>query len=90
MPGPRTFAARAFRAAVGEAGVDVLRIEIEACGRVERAGAAIWLVAGPNRFTLAQTPAFADAGEQCLSAALDDGQSPGRLGQVRPMSGGGR
>ena len=89
-PGPHVFVAGEFRAAVGEAGVEVLRFEIDVCGRVERAGEATWLVAGPNRFTLARAPAFATAGEPCLSAVLDDAVSPGRLGQVRPMPGGGR
>jgi hypothetical protein len=88
-PGPHAFAAGEFRAAVAEAGVEVLRFEVDACGRVEHAGDAIWFAAGPNRFTLAQTPAFADAGDQCLSAVLDDREPPGRLEHVRPMSGGG-
>jgi hypothetical protein len=88
--GPHAFAASEFRAAVGEAGVEVLRFEVEACGRVEHVGDAIWFAAGPNRFAVAQALAFAGAGEVCLSAVLDDRESPGRLEQVRRETSGAR
>jgi hypothetical protein len=82
-PGARAFAAAEFRGAVAEAEVEVVRFEIEACGRVEHAGDATWFAAGPNRFLLAP-PATAPSGDQCLSADLHDGEHPARLEHVRP------
>jgi hypothetical protein len=92
-PGPHVFSPEAFRTAVGEADVEVIGFEIEACGRVEpgapgapgalgASGApgatARWFVAGPNRFLLAEGPR-PDDGTTCVSARLDDRREPYEL-----------
>jgi len=83
--GARAFDATEFRAAVGEADVEVLRLAIDACGRFERHGDTTWFVAASNRFRVADQPQPAgDLG--CLSADLDDGSVPGLLRLIRPMA----
>jgi hypothetical protein len=85
-PGGHAFSAREFRAAVGEADVEVVRFEIDACGRVELVGDTTWFSAGPNRFSLnSLSPGI--AGDHCVTAALDDGASPGRLEYLREWHG---
>lgn len=82
--GAHAWAPGEFRAAVGEAEVEVLRFEIDACGRLEREGDTTWFVAPPGRFQVAgQQPA--DLGPTCLSADLDDSRAPGLLRRVRPL-----
>lgn len=83
-PGAHAFAASEFRGAVGEADVQVVRFEIDACGRVERAGASTWLNAGGNRFLLTALPSTV-IGDYCLSGVLDDGVSPARLEHIRQL-----
>jgi hypothetical protein len=72
-PGPHGFSAREFRAAVAEAGVEVVRFEIEACGRVEEDSGTRWFVAGPHRFVLSDGPMNHTP---CLVGTLDDGREP--------------
>ena len=60
-------------------------MRIDACGRVERAGASTWFNAGGNRFLLTALPSTV-AGDYCLSAVLDDGVSPARLEHIRQLT----
>jgi len=48
-----TFSAAAFREAVGEADVDVVTLQIDVCGVVVPEQEQRWLMAGPDRFLLA-------------------------------------
>ena len=80
-PGPHNFNAAEFRAAVGEAEVEVLRFEIDVCGHVEKDGGSTWFVAGPNRFDW-PAPVPAPTAGRCVSAALDDRVAPGRIEPV--------
>jgi hypothetical protein len=74
-----------FRAAVGEADVEVLRFEIDVCGRFEREGATTLFVAASNRFLVADEPP-SSSGLTCLSADLNDGTVPALLRNIRPLS----
>ena len=70
-PDARAFSPGAFREAVAEADVEVLRFVVEACGTVVQDGERQWLLAGADRFALAVTGLT--AGERrCLTAQLDD------------------
>jgi len=81
------FAPREFRAAVGEADVEVVRFVIDACGRLERDRDTVWFIAGANRFQVAdQPPAGSDL--TCLTADLDDGTAPGLLRRIQPLPAG--
>ena len=86
-PGPYTFSASEFRAAVAEAEVEVVRFEIDVCGQVEDDGAAGWLAAGTNRFRLL-APTVPLSGSQCLRAILDDRVSPPDLERLELLSDG--
>jgi len=68
---PHTFSTVAFREAVGEAEVEVLRFEVDVCGVVALDGEARWLTAGTNRFRLGDGEW---AGEQhvCVTGHLTD------------------
>jgi hypothetical protein len=86
-PGPHVFSPEEFRAAVGEAEVEVISFEIEACGHVEpgapgaqgaqgAAGAAgapgaRWFVAGANRFLLSGEVS-SGGDSRCISAVFDE------------------
>lgn len=83
-PGAPAFAASEFRGAVGEADVEVVRFEVDACGLVERAGASTWFHAGGSRFLLTALPSMV-TGEYCLTAVLDDGGSLARLEHIRQL-----
>jgi hypothetical protein len=82
-PGAPAFAPGEFRAAVGEADVEVLRLEIEACGGLEQEDGTTWFVAGPARFIVADAAPPTPV-PRCVSAELDDGVAPGRLRRLRP------
>lgn len=82
LGGPSIFSPSEFRAAVGEADVKVVRLEIEACGHFEEGPDGLWFVAGANRFAvLADAPA--ETVDRCLAARLDDSVEPGRLEALR-------
>jgi hypothetical protein len=81
--GAPAFSPSGFRAAVKEADVEVLRFEVDACGRFERVGDTAWFVAGPNRFIAVGDQLDADS--PCLSAVLDDRTALARLESVRPL-----
>jgi hypothetical protein len=74
---PHTFSAVAFREAVGEAEVEVLRFELEACGIVALREGQRWLSAGTDRFLLADVE-WADGQSVCVSGRLagESGEAP--------------
>lgn len=86
-PGPHVFSASEFRAAVGEADVEVVRLEVDVCGRVDFDGTETWLTAGPTRFRLYASLA-APPGDACLTAELDDSTDPASLERVRGVAAG--
>jgi hypothetical protein len=68
---PHRFSATAFREAVGEAEVEVLRFEIDVCGDVVLEQGRPWLTAGSDRFLL--TDAGPAPGQfVCVTGGLDD------------------
>lgn len=81
-PGARAFAPAEFRAAVGEADVEVLGFEIEACGRLEHEHGKTWLLAGSSRFMLADAPPGGPI-PRCVTGELDDTTSPPQLRRVQ-------
>ena len=69
----------AFREAVANAGVEVLRFQIDACGVVEETRGQRWFVAGANRFAF-DDDGGAPAGQPvCVSGWLNDDSTPYRL-----------
>jgi hypothetical protein len=70
-PAPHAFSASAFRDAVAEAGVEVVRFVVDACGTVVLEDGRQWLVAGTNRFVLSVN-GYAAGEHRCLTAHLDD------------------
>lgn len=77
--GRRRFSPATFRAAVDEAGVEVLSFQIEACGVIEETENQRWLVAGENRFLLEQGSTAPVEDAVCVSGRLNDGAEPYRL-----------
>lgn len=52
-PGDHPFSVDAFKAALKQADVEVVTMEVDACGTVEEHGHRRWLQAGLTQFTLA-------------------------------------
>jgi hypothetical protein len=73
------FSPAVFRDAVDDAGIEVLALQLDACGVVEETQGQRWFVAGANRF------AFDDDGRApvgqpvCVSGWLNDDSTPYRL-----------
>ena len=78
-PGAGAFVPAEFRAAVGQAGVQVLSFEIDACGVVETQNGSRSLHAGDNRFVLAEADHVPIGQPLCLAGRLDDSVDPPRL-----------
>lgn len=74
--GDRAFSPEAFRKAVGEAGVVVLRFHVDACGSVQQDGQQRWLVAGKNRWLLRGDATIPVGSPLCVSGRLDDRAKP--------------
>jgi hypothetical protein len=77
--GGDVFSPAVFRDAVNEAGIEVLNMQIDACGVVEETPGQRWFMAGANRFALddrGETPAGLP---MCVSGWLDDRSTPYRL-----------
>ena len=70
--GPHAFSATAFREAVGEADVEVVRFEADVCGVVVHDQGRRWLAAGPERFLLADGE-WATGQQVCVTGRLGDG-----------------
>ena len=73
-PGDRPFSVDSFKAALKQADVEVVTMEVDACGIVEQRGAQRWFQAGATEFALAPGSGPA-AGPVCVA------------GQVREQAG---
>lgn len=78
-PGGGGFSPVVFRDAVAEAGIEVLAIDIDACGVVEEATGQRWLVAGANRFMLDDGGGTPTGRLMCVSGSLNDRSTPYRV-----------
>jgi len=67
-----------IRAAVGKAGVKVVRIRIAARGRVEEQGGKRYFVAGEDKFLVAAPAKILD-GPVAIEGSIDDGATPWQL-----------
>ena len=77
------FSTVAFREAVGEAEVEVLRFEVDVCGVVVHDGDQWWLTSGTDRFLLSDGE-WAGGQRVCVTGRLADGSdrlSPGDRGR---------
>lgn len=77
--GRRHFSPGVFRAAVDEAGVEVLSFQVEACGVIEQTNSQRWLIAGENRFLLADGRTMRADELVCVSGRLNDRTEPPQL-----------
>jgi hypothetical protein len=74
--GDHTFSPAEFRKAVGQAGVKVLRFEVDVCGSAAEEGGRHWLIAGKNRWPLTGDRAIPLGQPLCASGRLDDRTDP--------------
>jgi hypothetical protein len=72
---PHTFSATAFREAVAEADVEVLRFELAVCGVVAEEAGRRWLAGGTDRFLLADGE-WSPGQHVCVTGHLGDGSEP--------------
>jgi hypothetical protein len=73
------FSSASFRQAVMEGGGEVLKIGIEACGRVDTVEGQSWMTTGSTRLLLDGPGPFSNATDMCVSGELRDQASPPRL-----------
>lgn len=78
-PGDHAFSLPDFRDAIRQADVEVLTVDLEACGIVEQSTDERWLVAGTNRFMLVGSDTAAPGQIVCVSGQLDDQSGRHRL-----------
>jgi hypothetical protein len=72
------FSSSAFRSALGEAEVEVLRLEIDVCGVVEAKNGQHWITSAGAQFLLrGHVPA---SGVLCVTGQLNDQSEPFELG----------
>jgi hypothetical protein len=72
VPAARSFQPRLFREATKEAGVEVLRFEVDACGTLEQRDGARLLIAGDSQFTVTGGEAAPVGQPVCVSGRLED------------------
>lgn len=77
--GRRRFLPGVFRAAVDEAGVEILAFQIDACGVIEQKENQRWLIAGENRLLLEEGGPAPIEEPVCVSGRLNDRSEPYRL-----------
>jgi len=77
--GDHAFSPRVFREAIGEANVRVVRMEVDACGTIEKDLRGLWLAAGKNRWLAKGEQAVPSGKELCVSGRLDDSGEPPTL-----------
>lgn len=82
-PGDHVFSPATFREAVRQADVQVVTMEIDACGVVEGQGPARTLRAGRNEFLLAGDVDVPQGTPVCVSGRLDDETDRMRLTVAR-------
>ena len=73
------FSSASFRQAVAEGGGEVLKIAIEACGRIETIEGQSWMTTGSTRLLLDGPGPFDTGSEICVTGELRDQVSPARL-----------
>ena len=73
------FSPAVFRDAVSEAGIEVMAIQIDACGTVEETQGASWFLAGANRFALDGSSGAPVGQPVCVLGWLNDDSTPHRL-----------
>lgn len=78
-PGDHPFSVDGFKAALKQADVEVVTLDVDACGTVEEAGGRRWLQAGVTQLTLA-SGSGPGPGRACVAGRLQD-----EAGQVRLM-----
>jgi hypothetical protein len=74
--GDHPFSPEAFRQAVGEAGVVVVRFNVDACGSVEHDGQQQWLAAGKNRWLVKSDRPIPVSRLLCATGRLNDRAQP--------------
>ena len=74
--GDHAFSPQAFRKAVDEAGVVVLRFDVDACGVIEQDQQQRWLAAGNTRWRITSEREMPTARLVCASGTLDDRNEP--------------
>jgi hypothetical protein len=74
--GDHAFSPAEFRKAVGEAGVKVVRFEVDACGAARDEAGKRWLIAGKNRWPLTGDRAVPLGQPLCVTGRLDDRTDP--------------
>jgi hypothetical protein len=77
--GAGAFSPAVFRDAVDDAGVEVLTIQIDACGVAEETQGQRWFVAGANRFVLDDGGDGPVGLPVCVVGSLDDASTPYRF-----------
>lgn len=77
--GRSAFSASAFREALAESGIEVVALQLDACGAIERKNDQHWLVAGHNRFLVEGAATAPSARHVCVLGPLDDRSAPYRL-----------
>jgi len=88
---PHAFSATAFREAVGEADVEVVDLEVDVCGVIVPEQERRWLVAGSERFLLANGNWPVEQ-PVCMTGRLVNGPDPAQLVMegvpvIRPIPG---
>ena len=73
------FSSASFRQAVAEGGGEVLKIGIEACGKVDTVEGQSWITSGSTRLLLDGPGPFNTGTEACVTGELRDQVSPPRL-----------
>lgn len=86
--GRHAFSPSVFRDAINEAGVgvEVLNLQIDACGEIERKGSQHWLIAGENRFSLDESATPPVGQPVCVSGRLNDRSDPYRLEGIQLLT----
>ena len=79
FPPSSPFASVSFREAVKEGGAEVERIEIEACGTIDKADGQSWIKSGSTRLLLDGPGPFVTGTEVCVTGELQDQVRPQRL-----------
>ena len=73
------FSSASFRQAVAEGGGEVLKIRIEACGKVDTVEGKSWITSGSTRLLLDGPGPLTAGAEACVTGELRDQISPPRL-----------
>ena len=73
------FSPAVFRDAVDDAGIEVLAMQIDACGVAEETAGQRWFVAGANRLALEDGGAVPVGQPVCVLGSLDDVSTPYRF-----------